>query len=391
MRRLYLTLFLVILAVGFAVFVFWHYFYLGTLVLDVVPTSAEVTINGKPVVDRTLHLNQGTYTVTVGAPGYRHEQFEFSSKVGSHTVKRIELAILPQPTKILDGPISDLTATPDRNLFFFKRGDALYRYDRSGPAGTPAMPITPTIPSIQAVDWAPDFALALLRKPAGEIGIYDFNKYDFLNQKYTPLGTSYLKAVWAVDGSGIYGQYKEDNGETSLVKINRAGQDLIRLGALTGFPMSSLELTTGPENKLLISGTDTKQPTDLYLFDTNQRIITPVTDTTRAHAPVLSPDKNHLAYLDSGELVSANIDGTSKRNLNIRAAAGNYQFATNKTLVVFTENKITTVDTTTGQNQSFEVYAPSATISSLVAAPDEKTIFYNYKGSVYQLIFNPNK
>lgn len=384
MTRLYLTLILVLIALGLAGFVFWRYFYLATIRLDTIPTEARISVNGQPQVEKNLQLPRGSYTIQVSAPGYRSQSFEVQVGLGSQVNKRVELVALPRPVKLLDGPIQHLTPTPDRQTFFFEQSQTLHLY-RPGEANSPAIPITPPLPNIETIDWSPDFSLAVLKKTNGETGIYDFNRYDLLHQEYRPLNQPLAATAWDAQGNVLYGIQTDAAGQRTIVRLNRAGAGQTNLYDLHQLPAIEWQLVSGPANNLVLSSPSAKVAAPLVLFDTFQRLAIPLTESDRVSDPVLSPDKTHIAYLDNGELVISEISGKNKRNTALRPAAGAYSFADPSTLVVLTANQVAIITVTDGTQEKVEVFAPDPQIRQAIASPDKKTLYYTYQGNLYRL------
>ncbi len=385
MKKLYLILLLAFTALGFAGYIFWKYFYLATLTLDVLPPEAAITLNSKPVFDKRLSLPKGDYTVEVKAPGYRSQTFTFSANVGNQIMKRIELIALPRPRLVVDGPTQALATSPDRKNLFFSRDNVLYYLPLTDNANQPAVPITPQLTGLQSIDWSPDFGLAILKKEQDQ-GIYDFNRYDLLHQEYRSLPAELKATAWDATGNSLYAQ-KVTTSEQSVVKVNRAGQEQNRLADLNQIPFKDLAFLAGPPNIMVIWSANLQQNTDLILFDAFQRLFVPLTDSGRATGPVFSPKRDRIAYLDSGELVITELNGKNKRNLTVRPRLGNYQFLDDETVAVFTANQVSLVNINTGMRENYEIYAPSEAITDLVALPDKKTLFYLYQGRLYQIIY----
>lgn len=397
MNRLYLSLILVLLAIGVAGLVFWRYFYLATVSIDPIPTEATISIDGKAVLDRVLRLSKGDYKIEVSAPGYRSQQFIAKVNYASQINKRVELESLPAPKRLLDGPLTSLVPTADRKAVFFDKKGVLHQYSlvppAEGAAPAPAVPITPPLTGIKAIDWADDFNLAILYKD-GEIQLYDFNRYDLLRQEFRALDKTFTDTAWSPDGSGFYAIKRTADGEHSLVKANRAGQGLTRLFDLNSFPIKTASILAGPPNIVVLFNSGVKQPAareasataDIYLFDAFQRLPpTPITESGRAGAPVLSPDRTKIAYLDSGELVTAEITGKNKRNTGLRPRALNYSFVDSNKLAVLTANQVAIFNTGDGSKQVLEVYAPSDAVDNFIADPNGQTVYYVYEGNLYRL------
>lgn len=386
MKKLYSALALLIVVIFFVGFIFWRYFYLGTLTIDPVPTDAIVKVDGKAMPDRTLRLPQGQYTLEVTSLGYRTQRFNVAVGVGSQTTKRVTLENLPKPSKVLEGKISSLAATSDSKQLFFKSGEALYTLPLEAPAGSPAVPITPVLSNVNKVVWSPDFKLAVLQKTDGEAGLYDFSRYDFVNQTYTALDKNTSNTVWAPDGSGFYSLYKTDS-EYNIVTRTKAGTGLNRLWDMRTFPFADVKMVAGKANILYLANSDTKKAGDIFLFNAHERGVIQLTDTGAAYGPVTSPDGNSLVYADNGELVSADSGGKNKKNLGVRAKIGNYTFIDNNRLAVFTSNLVSVINLADGKAENYEVYAPSDSIAGLVADSSGKSLYYIYNEELYRVDF----
>ncbi len=388
MKKLYLSLILLVITLSFVGFIFWRYYYLATITIEPNPTDAVITVNGQSIADRTFRLPRGDYQIEISKPGYRTQALLVKAGLGTQVNKSVALEALPQPTSLLKGAIRSVAMSPDKKAIFFEQNNTLYTYSLVAPAATPAIPITPQLSDIKSVDWSPDFQLALIHKNSGETGLYDFKRYNLLHQEYQVLAAGNQQAVWASDGNSFIYENKGSDGEHSLIRANRAGGEISRLAGLAGFPVTNLELTGGSGTNLYLSNKDVQSAGDIFLFDSHQRTVTPLTDSTRAYGPVTSADGSKLLYQDNGELVVADADGKNKRNLNIRARVGNYQFIDNKTVAVLTANTVTTITIENAAQKSYEVYAPDDAVDNFSVDTTGKTIFYSYKDTFYQLPFN---
>ncbi len=386
MTRLYLSLILALAILALAGFVFWRYFYLDVLVLDIIPTEATVTVNGTPVADRTLHLKQGSYQLVISAPGYRSQSFSYSARLGGHTTKRVELVSLPKPQKVIDSAMHSLRTNADHSILYFAQDDTLYRLNLTE-AGQPAEPITPKLNGIRRVDWAPDFSLAILYRQNGEVGVYDFNRYDLLNQSYKAMTQPVTDTAWDVSGTSFYYLTKLPDGISLLVQADRSGNDLVRYDHL-GIPANrKVRLVQGPTNEVMITGADPAVPDDIISSNNHTRTVIPITTSQNAYDPVFSDDKKQLAFRENGELVMATHEGKDRRNTNIRPNGETYAFGPSK-LFVLTPNQLSAVDRTTGALTTLDVYAPDDTITSLFVSTDEKTVYYLYQGTLFSLPVN---
>lgn len=384
MKKLYLTAVLLILALAFAGWIFWRYFYLASVTIDPIPSGATVTVNGRAMADRTLHLAAGSYKIIVTAPGYRDQELSINAGVGSQITKRVTLVALPSPKKLITAPINSLVVSQDKTLVYYESAGTLYRVKLTSP--TPAEAITPQLKDVRIVEWAPDLSLALIHKTSGEVTLYDFARYDLLHQEERSLGNTFGATAWATDSSAFFYDSKLPTGQRLMVKANRAGKNQTNLGDLSSLP-TTLNFLAGPNNLIIMSQADLKGPGDIILFDTYQRLIIPITDSAHAYGPVLSPSKQKITYLDNGELVVADTAGTNKRNLNIRPKLGNYLFLDDNTLAIFQANKITTIKTDGPGQQDFAVAAQNETIANLFADEGGKKIYYTYQNALYRLDF----
>lgn len=385
MKHLYLTLAFVVATLAVAGFVFWRYFYLATIIIDPIPTDATVTLDGKATPERTLRVKRGRHQIRVSAEGYQAMETTVDATLGSQYVRRFELVPLPRPTKLLDGPIRSVRMAADgQSLFYAKDGTLFIIPATLDKSGLPAVPITPPINELTAVEWAPDFSLAIVHKQ-DEVGLYDFKKYDLLHQEYRRFDSAGIATAWTADGTAIVAETELEDRRL-LVRRNRAGGEPTNLSDLTNFPLKDISLLTGPGNLTVISSQSAESPNDILLFDIHQRLIIPLTDSGRAMAPVLSADRSLIAYLDNGELVTAEISGKNKRNHALRPQPTAYSFIGKDRLAVITPNNLTIINLQDGSRQSTEIFAPSGAIRQLMADSDGKLFHYLYQDSLYRLI-----
>lgn len=393
MKKLYLGIIFIFAAIAIAGFVFWRYFLQATIILDPVPSEATITVNGRPTEKRTLSVPAGEYTVRVSADGFSEKTALLKVGVGGRVIKRFELEILPRPTQVLRGPISNLQTSnlqvSTKNLeIFFESGGVLYSLPLVGEQAAAAVPITPKLTDLEKISWSPDHQLAVIKKTNGESGLYDFKRYDLQSQEYRKLGDSIKTIAWSNDGNNLF-RLEENGGQRLLVRTNRAGAQAVNLADVSALPLRHPNLLTAAGSYLIAFNNPTDGVANLFALDTYQRGVAPITDSGRAAAPVISPDKTHLAYLDNGELVSSTILGQEKRNHVLRPASGAYAFADNSTLVVLSPNTVTLIKLGSGEKQTFQVFAPSDEVNNLFAGNDGKTIYYIYQSSLYSLKFKP--
>jgi hypothetical protein len=383
--KLYSTLLFVVAALAVAGFVFWRFFYLATITISPAPTTATVTINGTPTADRVFRVPSGSYQFTVAADGYRPQNLTVNVSLGSSVSKKVELVSLPQPEKLLEGNIRSLATSTDGKIIYFEKGNVLYRHELNTPI---VAPITPPLNPITSVDWSEDFALALIHYVDGNVDLYDFNRYDLVHQEAKPLGKTIKQTAWIGDGTGFYYVNRTEAGDVAMMRANRAGSDVTRVGELAGFPLPNFSMTIGQTHQLFLANKDLTQTGDIFLFNAHQRLFGQLTQSGASYGPIVSPNRKQIVYNENGELVTATAEGQQKRNLTVRARVGNYRFLNDTTVAALGVNTISFIDTTTGKAESLEVFAPNDNVTGFTALPDGH-VLYVYQNQLYRL--NPRE
>jgi Tol biopolymer transport system component len=86
----------------------------------------------------------------------------------------------------------------------------------------------PRIADVTDMIWSPTKDLALLKKP-DQVNLFDFKKYDFVNQTEELWGKNIGSIAWSPDNSKVAYYYAPSSGEKSLVFSNLTNKEMNRV------------------------------------------------------------------------------------------------------------------------------------------------------------------
>ncbi|MFA6963188.1 MAG: hypothetical protein WC227_00510 [Patescibacteria group bacterium] len=412
---LYVTIFIVVLAILGAIWYFTRSF----ATIKVFPVVATVRIDGKiyKTQNGTIKtiLEPGVHEVVVEAP----DSIGTSQKVdlgrGSNKEVSVALAEMPKPIKIA----SDAKMTSrgnDFNSFYYlgENSRTLFRVklgidDKTGEIKTlEHRSITdPKLSSNKEIAWSPSGQLALFRKNNNDINLFDFAKYDFVNQTERLWGKNIGSMAWAPDDSEIAYYYNPGTGEESLILSNLGNTDMTRVADFGAYNINNPILHWSPDSEwLLVIPRNSDYATNkIYLFNAYARSIKEFTAEGDQLDASFSPDSNKVLFSTYQKDPSSSIpgtlsimdkDGQNLKNLNLRADLSKIVWANDsKHIVVSTYNpdlkhdEIFRFNTDTGEKAGFILRnLGDITINNLVLSDDEKMVIYETKDGVYAVKVN---
>ncbi|MEK9155829.1 MAG: PEGA domain-containing protein [Patescibacteria group bacterium] len=406
--RIYLALFVMVSAL-FGLYWFATHSY---LTIKVTPPDAMVTINNAPVslsaagkIKRALA--PGAYSLRIEADGYVGYIEEVALK---RTQRKTVSASLTEAPKVqtLAESAKFLSAGPDFNTIHYLGDDGrtLYRAKTTLENGEVKLkehlPITePRFSGLEEIVWSPGKELALLRKSEG-IYLFDFKKYDFINQTETLWAKSAGSLAWSPDNSKIAYYYADDK-EKSLIFTNIANTEPVRVANLAEMNIVNPILRWSPDSEWLLvipRNTFSYDLSKVYAFNAYSRSFIELTETGSQLDASFSPDGNRIIYGTYSELSSNPVtslisimdkDGANKRSLNLRADISRMAWKKDsKTLVAATYNpsshkeSLFGFDTEKKQKIDFSVNAlDSGYIRTLAISDDEKIIIFESGNGIY--------
>lgn len=307
------------------------------LKIDVVPVSATITVDNAPInLNAQGHGNTivslGKHIIKAEAEGYSGKVVEKTFWPGRFGTIKIELTESPTQTKIADYS-SFLYPGKDANeiLYLGNSGRTLFKtkltLDGDGnPSGSTLAITDAKLSGINEIIWSPERDLALFRKTDG-IYLFDFQKYDFINQTETLWGRNIGDIAWAPDNARIAYYNQTDKTIIFTDSGNLSPTRIVNLGYL-GIENPLLRWSPDSEWLIVIPRNSNRSQNKIYLLNAYSRSLSEVTDTGNQLDAGFSANSQKIIYTSvtqsqtSAEQFTASImdrNGDNKRTLGIKA------------------------------------------------------------------------
>ncbi|TSC66525.1 MAG: hypothetical protein CEO22_54 [Candidatus Berkelbacteria bacterium Gr01-1014_85] len=390
-ERLILLMTLAIGSALLAALVYWRFFLSAHLILNVEPASAIVSIDGQPTGDRQLWLSPGQYQFQAEATGFASQAFTLSLKSGEMINKTIQLVSLPQAQAIDSGQSRWLTLS--------QVGPALWRLNssdtdgfdrivrRSGEEQLIASRPLATKPSLFRLGPNPELALLIENN---RLGVYDFNRYDLINQEYRQLTAgdqSVTQAVWSQVDSRIFYLLNLTTG-WQLRQILPSGEDDRLIFEWSKDAFKEITLVGQRDRYLYLelvaqSANGSVNDQSLARLDIAEKVLFPLTTSGRATAGRLN-NSGQIAYLDNGELTLMQVDGEAKLGTDQRPSATSFAWSENDQLISYTPGEFWRLNPSADQATVISVALTAPRLEELVSF-DGRSVFYLLNQKLYQL------
>ncbi len=353
-------------------------------------------------------LSPGTHNIEVNAEGYISFVSNLKFVRSQKKSFRVSLVQIPASTKIIESG-KFLSKGPDFNYLYYldEAGKTIYKdhliLENDAIKVNEHLPLTnPKISGVNEIVWSPNKELALFRKTNG-VYLFDFKKYDFVNQTETLWGKDIGSIAWSPDNSKI--AYYSTT-EKTLIFSNIPNTDLTRVANLSQMGIENPILRWSPDSQwlLVIPRNTSFDQNKIYLFNTYSRSFSEGTDTGSQLDAGFSPDSNTVIYgtysKDPNNPVSSLVslmkkDGSNKQAMNLRAEISKTAWKKDsKNLIVATYNDKTSKESLFGfntenkQKTGFSVNDISGYITSVIISDDENMLIYQTGSGIYGLKIN---
>lgn len=411
-REIYWTIGIIV----FAVLVLFWFFSRSFATLSISPSEATVTIDNAPVQLSSAgiahkNLTPGLHNVSVQAEGYIGVSQDIDFSRGFMKTIKITLKSMPNPVKISSSS-AFLARGTDFNDSYYLGDDSKTIYKmKVGTAddGTVSIldnkPITEAkLGDITEIIWSPSKDLALFRK-LNKIDLFDFMKYDFVNQTEIGWGSTDIGSIaWSPDNSKIAYYYAPGSGERSLIFANVTNTNVERVANFKELGIENPLLRWSPDSRWLLVIPRNKNTAEnkIYLFDAYSRTIKTLTDGGNQLDANFSPDSNKIVYSSyskdaSGSVNSIvsimNADGSNQRSLDLRASLNKIVWMKDARYIIVAapdaathKESIFKFDTEGKETAGFIVPAiGNVYVTSLAISDDGKIVLYQSASNIYAL------
>lgn len=282
-----------------------------TVIVQSSPASATVSIDKTTSESHRINLKPGSYSLSVSFTGYVTYEGSFTVKRGQKLVLPILLKPIPTAT-LLTTNLNSLPQFFDAShdvYFLGNSGKTLYRTrNLVGVAGVKVEAMTTdTLAGTEKVVVRPDGEVALLKNADG-IFLYDFKRYDFLNQSKTLWGTSIDDFAWSPNNLQVAYTYYGANGEQSLVLSDILNKNQRKEIDLTKDKIDhpTVAWSADSQNILLIANSAQKKTNYIYTYDLFIKKLTQLSEVGEVEGAKWSPDAKYIAYVAPGRDSSGN-------------------------------------------------------------------------------------
>ena len=411
-RTVYVVGLVVLICVGGLLWFLMHSF----ITIAVAPRNATVTVDDKQIRvtggEANINTAIGDHEVKIEAEGYVGYNQTLNFKRGFNKKIEVSLSEVPAPVKISNdakflakgSDFSDGYYLSNKTLFKAKIGT-----DDNGVVSVlENRAITDSkVTDIEEIIWSPTKELALFRK-SDSVTLFDFMKYDFVNQTETPWASSDVGSIaWAPDKSKIAYSYSPATGERSLIFANTTNTNVERVANFVELGIDNPLLRWSPDSQwlLIIPRNAFSGDNKIYLFNAYSRKIKELTDIGDQIDANFSPDGNKILYSTysaergnptSTKLFLMDITGNNKRDLSLRANLDQTVWTKDSiNIVVATTDgdsgnaSIFRFDTEKKEKSGFSVNNLGAIdIKALAFSDDGKLLLYEENNQIFALKVN---
>lgn len=321
--------------------------------ITVSPATAKLTVDNAPVsvnrkgVAKTT-LSPGVHTIKVEAENYLSVSRDINFKRGRKNSLSFTLGVKPEIFNVESGA-SFLSAGKNSNeiVYLDSTGTTLMRATLSLSDDKKIVvakdPITSSrLSGINQIIWSPSKDLALLKKDDG-VYLFDFQKYDFVNQTENLWGRDIGDIAWAPDNSKI-AYFNNPGGERSLIFANVANTEKIRVVNLADFGIENPYLAWSPDSQylILIPRNQDYATNKIYLYDVYAGSLKTVSDIGNQISAIFSPDSSKIIYstyskgtgdTDPYIISVMNKDGSNQKSLDFRTGTDSVAWITNNSIL----------------------------------------------------------
>ncbi len=331
-KKLKLVLCIIIGIIIVAAAVYFVFFYKATLDINLEPPTAQVEIAGHTNTGSTQQkLMPGEYKLKISQLGY--VTYEKMIKLGASEKKdlNIQLKIQPEPKKVTNFPAKFSTLAEDGNGLIYISNEGRIGYivyhintdDISEPSA-----ITPEVfGDVENMIWNPSKRLSILKKKNKHTGIYDFGRYDLLNQEEQDWGEGIGGIAYNGDGEKVVYYYTPDTGEKTLIRAKKDNSNIERLIDLREYNLIDpiVKWSKNDKNVLLITN-------QIYVFDMYYKTIKKLENIDSVTNADFTPDSNQIIFEQKGQLKLCDLNGENQKELSINTQLTKTTWIDNNTL-----------------------------------------------------------
>ena len=380
----------VLTAVG--LIVFFLFFWKGSVIIQSTPPDSLIRLDDQVATGTlTSDLSPGTYQLSVERQDYIPYASALTLKTNEQRRLDIALRALPEPVKLSDQIVQFMTLDPERTslLYVVPTAQTAYRLFIKDLAKPIVDEVTPNIlKDITDFIWSPNRELAFFK--LGEATKqYDFKRYDLVNQETHDWPTGVGSIEWRPDGEKVAYAFEPVGGERTIIRATRDNTEQERIFNLLTTTITRPSLQWSPDAKYLSLIAD-----KLYLLDVFSKELTPLDAAGAVKAVRWLPNSSGLIIQSKDDQLSlVTLDGTVTPLLLSGRIDQIVPFADSQSLIYTQErNSRTEFSRVSLVGQPaipylFKAQAPLAP-TNLILSSNEQTLFFVSAGNPYALFLD---
>lgn len=369
---------------------FFLFLWRGRVTVTVTPTEATVTVGDRSGSGRQVRtLSPGTYPVHAEAPGF--VAFSGSVTLKRHGQEQVDIVLkaAPVPVRLSEQRVQFLTLDPEQaSLLYLDPGaQTVYRLRFDDPAKPVIDAITPDrLEGIGTFLWSPDRQLALYRQ-GGDLKLYDFNRYDLVNQTVTGWPSEVKSIDWRPDGAKVAYLFADPTtGERTLIRATRDNDEAERIFNFGPTAITDPTITWSPDGKTIAV-----VEKNLFLFDVFSKTlkqlsvpgpITAVRWSPQSERLLFETESGQLGLIGTGgEVSQLSVPGPISRAVFSRDGQSLIHASGRGTSLKLVRIDLTTLAQTVIPTPASKDLAPD----NLLLGKDDKKLFFTSAGQPYLL------
>lgn len=372
--------------------VFYIFFYKATITISSDPQTAQIEIAGYSQIGASqLRLDPGSYKLKISLPGYLAYEKDINLKIAQKINYNIQLKALPEAFKLVDYPAKFSTFSDDEQaiVYISNAGKTAYIVNNlDSPNKEKPSAITPEIFSdLQQLIWHPDKRLAILKEGTSTY-LYDFGRYDLLNQEKKLLGNDIGDVAFDDSGGKVIYYYTPASGEKSLMRAKKDFSGPERLVDLKQYNLQNPIIRWSADSKYVLLISDQVLLVDMYTKNVSQ-----LTQFISVSDADFTPDSNQIIYEVDNKLYLTDLEGQNKIDLNISTTLKKTAWLDDDHLLYSFRNSGIDATDNLGSLSIKDntiinyTYNSSEEIdfSNLLVSDDKSTVYFESKGYLFRL------
>ncbi|MCX6812389.1 MAG: hypothetical protein NTW79_02095 [Candidatus Berkelbacteria bacterium] len=377
--------------------------------LTVDPANAVVTLDNKPLIITDGKVNAsakiGQHILKVEADDYIGFKEQISLGRGRNFSKTISLVGAPKPTVIADG--AKFITLSGNQIFYQNQSDKIIYRSNFGLDSSGGITINSTTPISVPIAGTPDLIWSptrdlLVLKRGTTATLFDFKKYDFLNQKETPLSSDVGDVVFAPDNSRIAYVYQPAGGERSIIFTDLGGGNVFRAANLKSLNIFDPQISFSPDSQWLsiVPRNQSFGENKIYLMNVYTKEVRLIDSDGDQKSAKFSPDSQKIIFSTfvagqkNFDLSVINLDGTNKKKLNASGDASQLKsFDLGGKIFLPSSSgsgKMGMYDVNTGASLDYFFKLDSAKITEIALTENRNGVFFVSDGKLYFVTLKSN-